>query len=104
MYLKHFDVPMYQRPYSWTLKDVDKLLGDLLTGCTTSSELFLGSLVTFAGAAKDHFWVLDGQEPLITLVLILAFVMHWACAEPHSEGRQSVLALVSNMLGGPSGR
>lgn len=95
---------MYQRPYSWTLKDVDKLLGDLLTGCTTNSELFLGSLVTFAGAATDHSWVLDGQEPLITVVLILAFVMHWACAEPHSEGRQSVLALVSKMLVGPSGR
>lgn len=95
---------MYQRPYSWTLKDVDKLLGDLLTGYTANSELFLGSFVTFAGAATNHLWVLDGQEPLITLVLVLAFVMHWACSEPHSEGTQSVFALVSSMLGGTSGR
>lgn len=100
----HFDVPMYQRPYSWTLKDVDKLLGDLLTGYATNSELFLASLVTFAGAATDHFWVLNGQQPPITLVLVLACTMHWACTEPHSEGRQSVFDVVSKMLGSYSGR
>ena len=96
---------MYQRPYSWTLKEVDTLLGDLLTGyaprsgleglLTTNvprSGLSLGTLVMFPGAVPGHFWVMDGQQRLTTLALVLAFGMHWAhSAEPRRRELYDIL-------------
>ena len=92
-------MPLYQRPYSWTLKHVDDLLGDLLNGYQNKSELFLGALVMFDGAVPGHFWVVDGQQRLTTLVLVLAFGMHWA----HSKGTSfaHLFGELSNMLWQP---
>lgn len=99
IFQKYYDMPMYQRPYSWTLKNVDDLLGDLLNGYATQSELFLGALVMFDGAVPGHYWVVDGQQRLTTFVMVLAFGMHWA----RSKGKSfdDLFGELSNMLWQP---
>ena len=99
IYQKYYDMPMYQRPYSWTLKNVDDLLGDLLNGYQTQSELFLGALVMFDGAVPGHYWTVDGQQRLTTFVMVLAFGMHWA----RSKGKdfEHLFGELKNMLWQP---
>jgi Protein of unknown function DUF262/Protein of unknown function (DUF1524) len=84
---RHFAVPVFQRAYSWTSREVAQLSGDLWLGLEQSREdagqdhgLLLGSLVVVkepgpsggVGAAESVCWVIDGKQRLTTLTVLLA--------------------------------
>lgn len=75
---KQFQIPLFQRPYSWKKERWETLWLDLMSlyneevqGC-----YFLGSIVTqaIAGTADgiSPFLVIDGQQRLTTLTILLA--------------------------------
>ena len=47
-----FEIPPYQRPYAWTVEQVDELLDDLLNAMDrdVQSPYFLGSIVLIKDA------------------------------------------------------
>lgn len=74
-----FEIPNYQRPYSWKEDQVIALLDDLSHFAFQKEKLedskpyFLGSIVLIKGDGTDAK-VVDGQQRLITLTILFAIV------------------------------
>lgn len=62
--------PRYQRPYSWSSHEVERLMSDLLEAYTSARpNYFLGTIVVIEGRALE---IVDGQQRLATFMLMLA--------------------------------
>ncbi|GIV42347.1 MAG: hypothetical protein KatS3mg034_1657 [Vicingaceae bacterium] len=61
------NIPNFQRPYKWTIKNVNQLIDDILIN-KEKSEYRLGTLVLHKH--DDIFDIVDGQQRTITLTLI----------------------------------
>ena len=76
---KQFIIPIYQRTYSWTLKQCEQLWRDIERAATDDgvSGHFIGSVVyiqkgLFQVADVPQLLVIDGQQRLTTVSLILS--------------------------------
>lgn len=68
---KAYEIPEYQRPYSWKSEHVEELMNDLYEAFESKSkEYFIGSIIVIE--TNDTFEVVDGQQRLTTLILVLA--------------------------------
>ncbi len=68
-----YEIPRYQRPYSWTEKNVQDLISDVYDAFEDKQpEYFIGSIITIEKTKDTLFEVIDGQQRLTTLNLILA--------------------------------
>ena len=74
-----FLIPDYQRPYAWSEDECSTLWDDLFTfaipngdceAFDTSSEYFLGPIVTFKNE-NEKLEIIDGQQRLTTIMLLL---------------------------------
>ncbi len=73
-----FSIPLYQRPYAWTVEEVSELLDDLITALGTEDgnikdkdPYFLGSVVLVKGHSPEAE-IVDGQQRLATLTILLS--------------------------------
>ena len=73
-------IPDYQRPYKWTVKNVQQLIDDLLTHFRDSKVYRIGTIVLYKNGDKSE--IVDGQQRLTTLSLLL-----------HKLGRKDILFL-----------
>ncbi|MGB3534112.1 MAG: DUF262 domain-containing HNH endonuclease family protein [Microcoleaceae cyanobacterium] len=75
---KQFQIPLFQRPYSWEKPNWEALWEDLISVYTDEVKgfYFIGPIVTQAipGTAEgiSPFIVIDGQQRLTTLTILLA--------------------------------
>ncbi len=79
---KQYQVPLYQRVYSWGKRQLDQLWSDVVElgrvlGEDPKASHFIGSLVLasspdFGAIGVNKFLVVDGQQRLTTLTLLLA--------------------------------
>lgn len=78
-----FRIPEYQRPYVWGYEEINELLDDLTFAMRNkpNSEYFLGSFVFQTKLANpileqdfDENDLLDGQQRMITLLLLFAII------------------------------
>lgn len=76
----NLSIPDYQRPYKWTVKNVQQLVDDLLTHFRDSKVYRIGTIVLYKNDGKSE--IVDGQQRLITLSLLL-----------HKLGRNDILFL-----------
>lgn len=68
-----YEIPPYQRPYSWKAENVQQLLEDVWEAYGNSDEeYFIGSLITIEIEKGKRYDVVDGQQRLTTLNLIFA--------------------------------
>lgn len=69
-----FEIPDYQRPYSWGADESLQLLDDLTAALDrdTDEPYFLGSVVLVKEKGVPRSEVIDGQQRLTTLTLLLA--------------------------------
>lgn len=68
-----YEIPPYQRPYSWEKDNVQQLLDDLLEAYQAQDrEYFIGSLITIEREKDRLYDVVDGQQRLTTLNVVLA--------------------------------
>lgn len=70
-----YQIPLYQRPYSWTKKEVLQLLKDIEKSVDKDEDWFLGPIFTAAedhdaSSSKKYINLLDGQQRITTLILI----------------------------------
>ncbi|MER8085128.1 DUF262 domain-containing protein [Streptomyces sp. NPDC094048] len=95
---QQFQVPLYQRTYSWTEKQLRQLWGDILEQAELlergekASTHFLGSVVLAPSPQNEatfpRWLVVDGQQRLTTLSLALAAIRdHIADGEPDEAER-----------------
>ena len=64
-------IPEYQRPYKWKEDNINKLIKDIKESMETG-EYFIGSIILVKNS--DGYHVIDGQQRLITLILILSAI------------------------------
>jgi hypothetical protein len=68
-----YEIPPYQRPYSWEKENVQQLLDDIWEAYTANdSEYFIGSVITIERERDRRYEVVDGQQRLTSLNLIIA--------------------------------
>ena len=67
-----YQIPDYQRPYSWDKENVSALIDDLVTAHANNQEenYFCGSLVFVNNSEDLRFDVIDGQQRLTTFTII----------------------------------
>ncbi|WP_069997906.1 DUF262 domain-containing protein [Cellulosilyticum sp. I15G10I2] len=69
------DIPDYQRPYKWTIQNVEELLGDISTAIN-DADIYRSAFKYRIGTIILHenddgiFNVVDGQQRIISLLLI----------------------------------
>ncbi len=70
----YYNIPVYQRPYSWNKEQVDTLLSDLLEGFSDNEEnhYFCGSIVLVKENNDLRYDIIDGQQRLTTFIILLA--------------------------------
>lgn len=68
-----YEIPPYQRPYSWKRENVQQLLEDVWEAYEgNDTEYFIGSLITIERDRDRRYEVVDGQQRLTTLNLFFA--------------------------------
>lgn len=89
-----YKIPRYQRPYSWTTDEVSDLWNDLKEEDST----FLGSFVfNYEKYNEDKFVeVIDGQQRLITLMILLAVLRDLYKELGDDEGANLTQNLISH--------
>ncbi|MFF5920302.1 DUF262 domain-containing protein [Streptomyces flavochromogenes] len=108
---QQFQVPLYQRTYSWTEKQLGQLWSDvleqaeLLESGDRASTHFLGSVVLAPSPQNEatfpRWLVVDGQQRLTTLSLALAAIRdHIADAKPDEAERIDEEYLINKRKGG----
>ena len=82
-----FEIPFYQRPYSWREEHVSTLLDDLLNGLERDKDepYFLGSVVLIKDDDAPKSQVVDGQQRLTTLTVLLCVLRELADGENKKE-------------------
>lgn len=67
---KKYNIPVYQRPYSWRENEVTKLLEDIIESYEEKEEAkFLSTIQLYFNG--EEYDIIDGQQRLTTLYLIL---------------------------------
>lgn len=66
-----YQIPDYQRPYSWDKDNISDLIEDLTDAYNNSNEnYFCGSLVVVENKKEDRYDVIDGQQRLTTFTIL----------------------------------
>lgn len=71
---ERFLIPSYQRPYKWSVKNVNQLISDILEfGSKNTQEYRLGTLVLHKHGLESNspLSIVDGQQRSISLLLLL---------------------------------
>lgn len=68
-----YQIPHYQRPYSWTIDQLSKLWDDLIEAQEIQEpNYFLGSIITAKPEeASNYLDIVDGQQRLTTLFILM---------------------------------
>jgi len=67
-----YQIPRYQRPYSWGEEQLSKLWDDLQEAQQIEPNYFLGSIITAKPEETSNYLdIVDGQQRLTTLLILL---------------------------------
>lgn len=70
-----YQIPRYQRPYSWGDEQLEKLWEDLLEAKESDPNYFLGSIITAKPEESSNYIdIVDGQQRLTTLSILLCVI------------------------------
>ena len=69
--LGYFQIPRFQRPYSWSEEEVNNFWDDVVI--EDNAQYFIGSMVVYQ-TEKPYFGIVDGQQRLTTITLMLAAI------------------------------
>lgn len=89
-----YDIPSYQRPYSWTedqTRDLFNDLHDFYVDENVEDQYFLGSIVLVKEDDKPHSEVIDGQQRLTTLTILLAALTSKLTGENRADFKNYII-------------
>jgi len=67
----YYQVPSYQRPYSWDAEQIDELWEDIYAAFDNDEEeYFLGSIILTKHGRDNYLDVVDGHQRLTTLIIL----------------------------------
>ncbi len=97
-----YQVPWHQRLYDWEKKHVKMLLEDIRHAHRRRKDVFFMGVVVFRERKKDDFEINDGQQRLITLSLILAYLVRRFSKDPMPESAVQENQIISMLFNCPS--
>lgn len=67
-----YQIPNYQRPYSWDVNQISELVDDLTIAYTDDQDksYFCGSLVLVRNSNSTRYDVIDGQQRITTFIIM----------------------------------
>lgn len=69
---RFFDIPRYQRGYSWERQNIRELFDDIRESIEANSNHYIGTIVlSCSGDEEERFYVVDGQQRITTLTMII---------------------------------
>ncbi|KEH96704.1 DUF262 domain-containing protein [Clostridium massiliodielmoense] len=74
----NFEIPVFQRDYSWKDENWKELWNDISNGFKENNKHYLGSIVLVNNKGVKE--ILDGQQRLITLSILIKSI-HWCIKE-----------------------
>ncbi|MBO4925274.1 MAG: DUF262 domain-containing protein [Clostridia bacterium] len=68
-----FNIPVYQRNYSWDTENCQQLFSDIETITNTQKDHFIGSIVyvSIGTATEPYYNIIDGQQRITSVMLFL---------------------------------
>ena len=73
---KKFEIPDYQRGYSWDEEQILDLLTDIeMHNSKSGHKHFTGTIVVERPNGGDVFQIVDGQQRLVTCVMVLRAIV-----------------------------
>ncbi len=98
---KIYQIPKYQRPYSWTDHHTHQLLDDTYDAYVSKErEYFMGSIIAIEKEKDKKFDIVDGQQRLTTLNLLFSKLRDLIDEPAKSELQKRILPI--NLLTGAS--
>jgi hypothetical protein len=95
-----YEIPPYQRPYSWETENVQQMLEDIWEAYQANDpEYFIGSVITIEQERDRRYDVVDGQQRLTTLNLIFA-ALRDRITDPAAKAALGSRILPRNVLTG----
>jgi hypothetical protein len=86
--VQQFEVPDFQRNYSWQAENVDSFLEDLVYAAKNRKSHFLGSTILMKKTSDPQdrsYQVIDGQQRLTTIFTVIAIIRDLVTALPSQE-------------------
>lgn len=77
-----FNIPIFQRDYSWDRPYYERFLNDIVSGieveddCIKNSVYFIGTMVFSGSKNASKIDVVDGQQRLTVITIILSVIAH----------------------------
>lgn len=89
---KFYQVPDYQRPYSWDKDNLSDLIDDLTTSYMEkqSDNYFCGSLVLVKNESDDRFDIIDGQQRTTTFTILACVIRDKYLSELTSRAKKYI--------------
>ena len=97
-----FEIPPYQRPYSWRREDASRLLDDLLDAEETPDQppYFLGAIDLVKGD-DQRAEIIDGQQRLTTLTILFCLLREMADSKVSLELEPYIWQRGSSLVNAP---
>lgn len=100
-----YNVPVYQRPYSWDKEQVEVLLNDIFTNFNSSEKeegYYTGNIIIYDKDDKidghiTSYDIIDGQQRLTTFSLILLATYSLALSNGASETDSTMLKIKESL-------
>ena len=70
-----FKIPAFQRPYSWSGKDVIKLINDAIN--QKDAGHFIGAFIISKNENSNEAIIIDGQQRLTSILLVMCAIRDW---------------------------
>lgn len=101
---KRYEVPRYQRDYSWTVEHWEDLWSDLEAIAAGERQHYMGALVLQETASSSQFRIIDGQQRIATLSVLVLASLHClrdmiAAGNQADQNEQRVKLLSEAFLG-----
>ena len=88
---QQLSIPIYQRKYSWTIKECRQLLEDILrVGASDEPNHFIGSIVYLnqkghIASPINKLMIIDGQQRITTLTLLISAIVDFLFLNPDEK-------------------
>ncbi|WP_417558962.1 DUF262 domain-containing protein [Mesoflavibacter zeaxanthinifaciens] len=98
-----YNIPLYQRGYKWSKKQVEKLLDDIDRFTPSSGKFYCVQNITLVPDSNGWFNVVDGQQRLTTMVLILSALgekemVNLKVKFPHNSIREKTNSFLNDFI------
>ena len=75
---KVFEIPLFQRNYSWGREDCEQIFNDIINSYKNNKMYYIGNFMFYKSSETtpkfNKFILIDGQQRITTLLLLLCAI------------------------------